>query len=214
MIDQRFLDDLAQDFKLPPEETQPEIQLAAANTGVTTDGYQPPLYRLNMPKGLNTRENMAKQSVLLADSLAGNTKGAIQAFPGLPGDLESIGRMALNYLGYQVNENTVLPTSDDIGKKLESLLGPIIPKGQTTGVSTEERERVAKGGETLGEVISPGGQIKLASKVAKPVIAATKKIVELGKDLPVGMGIKAIDESLDPLGFYSAASKAVQYPAT
>jgi hypothetical protein len=209
MIDQRFLDDLAQDLKLPPDETQPEMQLASANTGVTTDAGGFVGYRLNMPKGLNTPENMAKQSVLIADTMAGGGKGMIQAFPGLPGDLESIGRMALGYLGYNVDENTVLPTSEEIGKRLESVLGPVIPPNQTTGVPTAERERAAGGGELGGELLAPGGQIKLASKVAKPVIGATKKIIEAGKDLPVGMSIKSVDESLDPLGFYSAASKAV-----
>lgn len=208
MIDQRFLDDLAQDLKLP-DEPQQDMQLASANTGVTTDGGAFVGYRMNMPKGLNTPENMAKQSVLIADTMAGGGKGMIQAFPGLPGDLESIGRMALNYLGYNVDENTALPTSEEIGKRLESVLGPVIPPNQTTGVPTEERVRAAEGGTTGGELLAPGGQLKLASKVAKPVIGATKKIIEAGKDLPVGMSIKGVDESLDPLGFYSAASKAV-----
>jgi hypothetical protein len=209
MIDQRFLDDLAQDLKLPEDTPTPEMQLASANTGVTTDGGAFVGYRLNMPKGLNTIENQAKQSVLIADTMAGAGKGMIQAFPGLPGDLESIGRMALGYLGYNVDENTVLPTSEEIGKRLESVLGPVIPPNQTTGVPTAERVRAAGGGELGGEIVSPGGQIALAGKVAKPVIGATKKIIETGKDLPVGMSIKGVDESLDPLGFYSAASKAV-----
>jgi hypothetical protein len=177
MIDQRFLDDLAQDLKLPPDETQPEMQLASANTGVTTDGGAFVGYRMNMPKGLNTRENMGKQSVLIADTMAGAGKGAVQGFVGLPGDLESIGRMALNYLGYNVDENTALPTSEEIGKRLESVLGPVIPEGQTTGVPTEERVRAAEGGELGGEIIAPGGQIKLAKKVTK----ATKKIIKESK---------------------------------
>jgi hypothetical protein len=199
MIDQRFIEDLAQDLVIARElEPVPEMQLASANTGVTTDGGAFVGYRLNMPKGLNTRENQAKQSVLIADTLAGGGKGAVQGFVGLPGDLESIGRMALGYLGYDVNENTVLPTSEEIGKRLESALGPVIPQGQTTGVPTEERVRAAEGGELGGEIIAPSGQIKLAGKVIKAT-----------KNLPVGMGIKAVDESLDPLGFYSAASKAV-----
>jgi hypothetical protein len=170
------------------------MQLASANTGVTTDGGAFVGYRLNMPKGLNTRENQAKQSVLIADTMAGAGKGVIQAFPGLPGDLESIGRMALGYLGYNVDENTALPTSEDIGKRLESLLGPVIPPNQTTGVSTAERVRAAEGGELGGEIVAPGGQIKLASKVAKPILSATGEIIKAGKDLPVGMGIKAVDE--------------------
>jgi len=178
MIDQRFLDDLAQDLKLPEDTPTPEMQLASANTGVTTDGGAFVGYRMNMPKGLNTPENMAKQSVLIADTMAGGGKGAVQGFVGLPGDLESIGRMALNYLGYQVDENTALPTSEDIGKKLESLLGPVVPQGQTTGVPTEERVRAAEGGELGGEIAAPGGQIKLASKVAKPVMKATIKMLD------------------------------------
>jgi hypothetical protein len=198
MIDQRFLDDLAQDLKLPEDTPTPEMQLASANTGVTTDGGAFVGYRMNMPKGLNTPENMAKQSTLIADTMAGGGKGAIQGFVGLPGDLESIGRMALGYLGYNVDENTALPTSEEIGKRLESVLGPVIPPGQTTGVPTEERVRAAEGGELGGELLAPGGQLKVAGKVIKAT-----------KDLPVGMSIKAVDESLDPLGFYSAASKAV-----
>jgi hypothetical protein len=174
------------------------MQLASANTGVTTDGGAFVGYRMNTPKGLNTPENMGKQSVLIADTLAGGGKGAVQGFVGLPGDLESIGRMALGYLGYNVDENTVLPTSEEIGKRLESVLGPVVPQGQTTGVPTAERVRAAEGGELGGEILAPGGQVKLAGKVVKAT-----------KDLPVGMSIKAVDESLDPLGFYSAASKAV-----
>lgn len=209
MIDQRFLDDLAQDLRLPEEAPTPEVQLASANTGVTTDVGPYVGYRLNMPKGLTTPEQQAKQSVLIADTLAGTGKGIAQGWVGLPGDLESIGRMALNYLGYQVDENTALPTSEDIGKRLESLLGPVVPQGQTTSVPTAERVRAAEGGELGGEILAPGGQLKLAGKVAKPVMKATGEIIKAGKDLPVGMSIKAVDESLDPLGFYSAASKAV-----
>jgi len=176
MIDQRFIDLKAQELVEEPDPQ--EMQLASANTGVTTDGGAFVGYRLNMPKGLNTRENQAKQSVLIADTMAGAGKGMIQAFPGLPGDLESIGRMALNYLGYNVDENTALPTSEDIGKKLESLLGPVVPQGQTTGVPTEERVRAAEGGELGGEIVAPGGQIKAISALAKPVIKATIKMLD------------------------------------
>jgi hypothetical protein len=185
MIDQRFLDDLAQDLKLPEDTPTPEMQLASANTGVTTDGGAFVGYRMNMPKGLNTPENMAKQSVLIADTMAGGGKGGVQGFLGLPGDLESIGRMALNYLGYNVDENTALPTSEEIGKRLESVLGPVIPPNQTTGVPTEERVRAAEGGELGGELLAPGGQLKVAGKVIKAT-----------KDLPVGMSIKVLDDPL------------------
>jgi predicted GNAT family acetyltransferase len=169
---------MAQDLIETPKLDQQDVQLASANTGVTTDGGAFVGTRLNMPKGLNTRENQAKQSVLIADTLAGGAKGAVQGFVGLPGDLESIGRMALGYLGYNVDENTVLPTSEEIGKRLESVLGPVVPQGQTTGVPTEERVRAAEGGELGGELLAPGGQVKLA-----------KKVIKATKDLPVGMSV-------------------------
>jgi hypothetical protein len=162
----------------PDTEQAPEMQLASANTGVMTDGGAFVGTRLNMPKGLNTRENQAKQSVLIADTLAGGGKGLVQGFAGLPGDLESIGRMALGYLGYNVDENTALPTSEEIGKRLESVLGQVIPPGQTTGVPTAERVRAAEGGTTGGEILAPSGQVKLASKVAKPVFKATIKMLD------------------------------------
>ena len=190
MIDQRFLDDLARDLVIPEPETQPEMQLASANTGVTTDGGAFIGYRLNMPKGLTTPEAQARQSVQIADTLAGTTKGMAQGFVGLPGDLESIGRMALQYLGYDISDETKLPTSEDIGKRLENLLGPVVPQGQTTSVPTAERERMAKGGETLGEVIAPGGQAKLAGKVIKetkellPVIKMVDGTEEVIKKAP------------------------------
>jgi len=75
-----------------------------------------------------------------------------------------------------------LPTSEEIGKRLESLLGPVIPPNQTTGVPTAERVRAAKGGELGGEILAPGGQAKLAGKAIKAT-----------KNLPVGMSIQSLD---------------------
>lgn len=208
MIDQRFLDDLAKDLVIAQPE-QPQEMLLASSGQTMTDGGAFVGTRLNMPKGLTTRERQAQQSVEIADTLAGGAKGMVQGFAGLPGDLESIGRMALQVLGYDVSGETKLPTSEDIGKRLEALVGPVVPEGQTTVVPTEQRQRMAKGGETGGEILAPGGQLALAGKVAKPVLGATKKIIEAGKDLPVGMSIKPVGEGVDPLGFYSAASQAV-----
>lgn len=192
MIDQRFLDDLAKDLVIAQPE-QPQEMLLASSGQTMTDGGAFVGTRLNMPKGLTTRERQAQQSVEIADTLAGGAKGMVQGFAGLPGDLESIGRMALQVLGYDVSDETKLPTSEDIGKRLEALVGPVVPEGQTTVVPTEQRQRMAKGGETVGEILAPGGQVALAGKVAKPVLGATKKIIEAGKDLPVGMSIKALD---------------------
>ena len=181
MIDQRFLDDLAKDLVIAQPE-QPQEMLLASSGQTMTDGGAFVGTRLNMPKGLTTRERQAQQSIEIADTLAGGAKGMVQGFAGLPGDLESIGRMALQVLGYDVSDETKLPTSEDIGKRLEALVGPVVPEGQTTVVPTEQRQRMAKGGETGGEILAPGGQAKIAGKVIKAT-----------KDLPLGMSIKAVD---------------------
>lgn len=208
MIDQRFMDLMAQEMIEDLELNQQDVQLASANTGVTTDGYQPPLYRLNMPKGLNTKQNMNKQSILLANSVAGGGKGGVQGFGGIGGDLETVGRMALNVLGFDVSEDAALITSEDIAKKLESLgvsqenISALIDKAmpnQAGSATAEEKAAVFGGGETLGEVIAPGGQVKLISAVAKPVIKATKEIAKVGKDLPVSTSIDLVDGAKQPL---------------
>jgi hypothetical protein len=177
---------MAQDLIETPKLDQQDVQLASANTGVTTDGGAFVGTRLNVPKGLNTPENMAKQSTLIANTLAGKTRGAVQGFVGLPGDLETVGRMALNLLGFDVSEDSVAPTSQDIAKRLESLgvsqenisnlIDRVMPS-QAGSATSEEKLRAFGGGETLGEVVAPTGQVKLISKAVK----ATKKIVKESK---------------------------------
>jgi hypothetical protein len=182
MIDQRFMQSLADDMKDPMlgEETAPEMLLAAGPA--RTDAPQAFVgTRLNVPRAGQpqpTPEERQRLAIELIDSLAGMPKGAIQGTVGLPGDLEGIGRAVLDYFGYDVSQETLLPTAEDIAKRLESVLGPVVPKDQATSVPTADREQAAKAGETIGEFTAPSAYI---SPVVKAVKRVTRKSAKENK---------------------------------
>lgn len=131
--------------------------------------------RFNVPKAGQaqpTVQDRERLGIQLFDSLAGMPKGVVQQTVGLPGDLESIGRAVLDYFGYDVSQETALPTTEDIAKRLESVLGPVVPKGQTTSVPTAEREQAAKMGETIGEFLPLAG----IPEAIRPTVKAVKKV--------------------------------------
>lgn len=80
----------------------------------------------------------------LADTLAAALRGATKSGLGLPGDLESLGRAGINYVGGEgtVNPETALPTSEDMGRHLPPLT-PLTPNyagsGDPSKPSTAER---------------------------------------------------------------------------
>lgn len=194
-------------YPQPPEEPAQDTMLAAGP--VTSDAPQAFVgTRLNVPKAGQpqpTTQDRQRLGIQLFDALAAMPKGAVQATVGLPGDLESIGRTVLDYFGYNVNQETALPTSEDISKKLESTFGPVVPKGQTTIVPTAERERAAKSGETIGEFLPAPG-------IPEAVVRGGKLIrrgIQATKDMPVGMSTQMVGEGVNDLGFYSAAKQAV-----
>jgi hypothetical protein len=207
MIDQLFMNQLANDMREPEEEPVQDVLLAAGP--VASDMDKPFIgTRLNVPRAGQpqpTKEERQKLAINLADSLAGMPKGAIEGYAGLAGDLESIGRMALNYFGYDVSQETVLPTIEEVRKKLESVLGPVVPKGQTTISPTEEREQAASIGEFIGELTAPSAYITHG----KALVKGAGKAIQATKNMPVGMSTEMVGEGVSDLGFYSAAKQAV-----
>jgi hypothetical protein len=217
-------------YPQPPEEPAQGTMLAAGP--VTSDAPQAFIgTRLNVPRAGQaqpTPEERQRLGVQLFDTLAGMPKGAIQATAGLPGDLESIGRAVLDYFGYNVNQETVLPTAEDVAKRLESVLGPVVPKGQTTIVPTAEREQAAKMGETIGEflpvagvpevVVGGGKAIGRAARAAKGNPSGILLQDAAGADVPVMKApkveskafknwfgdSKAVDEANKPIVVYHA----------
>lgn len=192
-IEQAYLDGMVQAQFPDPVEPEPTL-LASADTGITTDGGAYVGTRLNMPKGLNTPENMQAVGNDIPKTVAGVAKGMAQGFVGLPGDLEGIGRLVLNYMGADVNEQTKLPTTQDVKGFLDQYIK--LPELQTGDMSNFE---------TAGEWLAPGGQLK----AVKPVAKAIKGAVKMTEGLPVGLSTKAVGQGVDDLGFYSAAAKAV-----
>jgi hypothetical protein len=198
-IEQAYLDSLVQaQF---PDPVEPEPVLLAENKNMSypneiasdTAGGAYVGTRLNMPKGLNTPENMQAVSNDIPKTVAGVAKGMAQGFVGLPGDLEGIGRLVLNYMGADVNEQTKLPTTQDVKGFLDQYIK--LPELQTSDMSNFE---------TAGEWLAPGGQLK----AVRPVAKAIKGAVKLTEGLPVGLSTKAVGQGVDELGFYSAVSKA------
>jgi len=198
-IEQAYLDGLIQNQF--PDPVEPEPVLLAENTGAMptqqpmtdTGGGAAVGARLNMPKGLNTPENMQAVGNDIPKTVAGVAKGMAQGFVGLPGDLEGIGRLVLNYMGADVNEQTKLPTTQDVKGFLDQYIK--LPELQTGDMSNFE---------TAGEWLAPGGQLK----AIKPVAKAIKGAVKMTEGLPVGLSTKAVGQGVDELGFYSAVSKA------
>jgi hypothetical protein len=110
----------------------------------------------------------------LADQAAGGMRGMTLATLGLPGEVESLSRSAVNAMlqspspraissrgqaAPQISEKTFFPTMDELSKKFD----PAIPKGVP---NQKSRERSADYGETFGQFgVLPGttGAVKLAT---------------------------------------------------
>lgn len=91
------------------------------------------------------------------DTAAAGLKGATQGFLGLPGDLEMIGRMLVNLVGGDVDEETYLATTDEIKKVLD----------QYAPLHTRLEPRGEEMAQNIGEFAAPGGYLKGISAATK-----------------------------------------------
>lgn len=110
----------------------------------------------------------------LADTGASVVKGAVQGFVGLPGDIESLSygvkeilkrganEGVLDAFLRGLNEKTIAPTTEEVKKWLDTNVGKVGDGNMPT--------------ETIGELVSPGGYIKGAKKVAQGAKAAAKAV--------------------------------------
>ena len=100
-----------------------------------------------------------------ADVTAGYATGATASLPGIPGNVESLGRQGLSKVGVPVSTETLLPTSEDIGNWIAN--GP--PANQDVAF-----------GRFLGDVSGPGAIFKgikmaapfMPAKLASPIAGA------------------------------------------
>lgn len=163
-IENRFLDSMAEaQFPTAPE---PAAQEPVQNEGV----------QVAMGGNAAGRRSDAPLSDVpraMLDMGAATLKGMTQGFAGLPGDLEGLARSAINLMGGKVDENTVMPTTDEVKAWLDKF----------------PMTRVGDGNipyESIGEVTAPGGQLKagkavlkgakeMAPKAAEMIVNATEK---------------------------------------
>lgn len=215
MIDQRFMQSLADDMKDPMlgDETTPEMVLAAGPA--RTDAPQAFVgTRLNVPKAGQaqpTTQDRERLAVGLLDSLAGALRGAAAQTLGLPGDIRSIVDMinqegAEKYLGqrsFATTEEILQDTSVRIpGTTTDVPFPPVL------GANVPRREERQPSVETAQEV----GTFLPAPGIPEAVVKGGKMIgraVQATKNMPIGMSTQIVGEGVSDLGFYSAAKQAV-----
>jgi len=93
----------------------------------------------------------------LADMMAANLRGATAATAGLPGDIESMGRMGINAMGGQVSPQSYLPTTKDMQGKLPPL-NPLT--GQDFSVSEDTGQFLPI--NVVGPIVGAAGKAKIA----------------------------------------------------
>lgn len=115
----------------------------------------------------------------IADTVAGLAKGGVQGTVGIAGDIESLiygfremirreaGQGALEAFIEGLEQGTVLPTTEDVGRFLDETLGPLVPEG-----ASEQRREAAKTPEFVGEL---GGAGKTVKETVKAVGRAVRK---------------------------------------
>ena len=203
-IENSYMDMVAEAYNptMPPEpelQEEPSLEGLQLAAGPSLDGLQ--LAMGARGQSAKQRQKFESQSLVdyigseakdaakvvgggMAEMGAATVKGAGQAFFGLPGDIEMIGRGVTEIFSRGgdeskvqaflrgMQEKTILPTTDDIKKWID------------TNIVT-----VGKGDnpmETIGEVLAPGGYIK----GAKTVVKAAKKT---GQELAPTLGKMAED---------------------
>ncbi len=198
MIDQRFMQSLADDMKDPMlggQEPAQDVMLASGP--VTSDMPQTGVRvgRAGITPAQSAKAGgLDRPLVALLDTLAGALQGATAQTLGLPGDIRSIIDMiaqegATKYLG----ERT-MPTTTEMQQKLPA----VIPQGVA---NQTEREYTAKVASDIGTFLPAPGLLD-APKAIKGAVQATK-------NMPVGMSTQMVGEGVSELGFYSAAKQAV-----
>lgn len=185
-IEQAYVDQLVQVQFPDPVEQEPTL-LANANTGapiasdaptgsVTVQGYTEPkqvrVGRAGVPFKGPSMSDITEPAMGMLDMGAATVKGAAQGFVGLPGDLEGLGRLALNYMGVNVDEATALPTTAEVKKFFDEKLGPV-----GTGKNPYEG---------VGEIVAPGGQLKAVKPVGKVLQSGANALAPKAAEMTEG----------------------------
>ena len=90
----------------------------------------------NSVQGRKTAPSLGQAPAGLVDMMASALRGATKQTLGLPGDLESLGRMGINAVGGNVSPESVLPNTKDMDRHLP----PMTPISDTTTKSWSPME--------------------------------------------------------------------------
>lgn len=154
-------------------ESMDGMQLAMGSRGVSPEQSRKFERQTAMENIADVGQDLLTVGKGMADIGAATVKGRTQGFIGLPGDIEMIGRGVteiFNRGGGEtkvqaflrgMQENTILPTTEDIKKWLDKNVGMV-----GTGDNPYE---------TIGEITAPGGYVKNVKAVAKGVKTAAKE---------------------------------------
>jgi len=192
-LEEVFLNDLAQsnllDMDRPPmriditgvgQPTAPE-EVGPAPDDLTAIATQ--MSAGTEPEGA-TPMSLSEFATTMADVPAGLLKGAVQGTIGLPGDIESIAygvreifnrgsdQGALEAFLSGLEQNTVLPTTENVKAWLDTNVGPLVPTG-----ASERRREAAKIPEFVGELGGAGTTViegtKAVARGARQAVGAT-----------------------------------------
>jgi len=198
---------------LPPEPESAidgSMQLAAGPSDTVSDAGTPVIrvgragVRYRPPSMKDITEPLGG----LMDMGAATLKGVTQGFTGLPGDLEGLARTVINLMGGKVDENTVMPTTDEVKAWLDKFPMARVGDGKNPY-------------ESIGEVGAPGGQIKAGKEVVRGITKGAKAIAPMiPKNVPVGASTEVVGGTqamlqagkatapVSDIGFYSAVEDA------
>lgn len=168
--------------EMPEEEAQP-VQVAQApveGEGGAAFGVFP------AARSRSRAPTSEAAKMMVPDVAAGAVKGTVTGAVGLPGDIESLirgvrgifqrggdqGKLDAFLAGME--ENTILPTSEDVSKWLDANVGPVVPPGAPMA---KERAGVAAAGQFAGELASSPAALVKGAKAGGRAAKETAKFV-------------------------------------
>lgn len=169
-----------------------DATLATSPQGVMLADAGTKVGRAGVPFKGPTMSDVTTPLTALADTGAGIARGAVAQTLGIGGDLESLynglkavfnrpeDQSRLDAFIAGMEANTVLPTTEDISKKLP----PVVPAGAP---DAQARQHNAEVGQAFGQVAPLPGLIDAGIAGAKAGIKATK-------GMPVGLSIQPVGD--------------------
>lgn len=144
-----------------------------------------------------------------ADVPAGLVKGAVQGTIGLPGDIESLtygvrelinrgaGESMLDAFVRGIETKTIMPTTEDVKKWLDTNVGPLVPAG-----ADQRRVEAAKTAEFVGELGGAGQTIIEGTR------AAARGARQIGQEMLTTPPTGAIQLAQEAVPFVMSGAEA------